>query len=211
MRRACRIYERLDPQPLELLPLLDELATHIGFELDFEREARSADRVRELFARRPARDRAAHPPASTRRKRVLMMELVARHQDHRQGRDRSPPASTRAEVVQDLMRVYVHMIMADGFFQADPHPGNLLVTPDGQLIAARLRPLQGAARGLRPRPVRADVLDDDAERVGDDARLPGARLRDQDRRRPAPSSLIARRMLRAQRHAAASRASSPRR
>ena len=87
-----------------------------------------------------------------------------------------------ADVVQDLMRVYVRMILAAGFFQADPHPGNLMVTPDAQAHPARLRPLEGAARGLRPRPVRADVLDDDAERVGDGARLPGARLRDEDRR-----------------------------
>jgi predicted unusual protein kinase regulating ubiquinone biosynthesis (AarF/ABC1/UbiB family) len=38
------------------------------------------------------------------------------------------------EVLQDLMHVFVHMIMADGFFQADPHPGNLMVTPDGKII-----------------------------------------------------------------------------
>jgi hypothetical protein len=25
LRRICQIYERFDPQPLELLPLLDEL------------------------------------------------------------------------------------------------------------------------------------------------------------------------------------------
>ena len=35
MERACRIYEWVDPQPLELLPLLRELTTHLGFELDF--------------------------------------------------------------------------------------------------------------------------------------------------------------------------------
>jgi predicted unusual protein kinase regulating ubiquinone biosynthesis (AarF/ABC1/UbiB family) len=38
------------------------------------------------------------------------------------------------EVLQDLMHVFVHMIMADGFFQADPHPGNLMVTPEGKII-----------------------------------------------------------------------------
>ncbi|HEY8152558.1 MAG TPA: AarF/UbiB family protein, partial [Myxococcota bacterium] len=46
MRRACRVYEFFDPQPLPLMPLLEELTTHIGFELDFLREADSADRVR---------------------------------------------------------------------------------------------------------------------------------------------------------------------
>jgi predicted unusual protein kinase regulating ubiquinone biosynthesis (AarF/ABC1/UbiB family) len=37
-------------------------------------------------------------------------------------------------VVQDLMRIYVRMILAAGFFQADPHPGNLFVTPDGRIV-----------------------------------------------------------------------------
>ncbi|MCU0670851.1 MAG: AarF/UbiB family protein, partial [Myxococcota bacterium] len=44
LERLCRFYEWFDPQPLELLPLLRELTTHLGFELDFRREARSADR-----------------------------------------------------------------------------------------------------------------------------------------------------------------------
>jgi len=50
MERACRIYEWVDSQPLELLPLLRELTTHVGFELDMQREARSADRVHAMFA-----------------------------------------------------------------------------------------------------------------------------------------------------------------
>jgi predicted unusual protein kinase regulating ubiquinone biosynthesis (AarF/ABC1/UbiB family) len=32
------------------------------------------------------------------------------------------------------MHAFVRMILAEGFFQADPHPGNLLVTPERKLI-----------------------------------------------------------------------------
>jgi aarF domain-containing kinase len=39
-----------------------------------------------------------------------------------------------AQVVQDLMRVYTRMILAAGFFQADPHPGNLFVRPGPELV-----------------------------------------------------------------------------
>ncbi|MEE8164975.1 MAG: AarF/UbiB family protein, partial [Myxococcota bacterium] len=35
---------------------------------------------------------------------------------------------------QDLMHVYVRMILAAGFFQADPHPGNLFVTEEGKIV-----------------------------------------------------------------------------
>jgi predicted unusual protein kinase regulating ubiquinone biosynthesis (AarF/ABC1/UbiB family) len=132
MRRACRVYELFDPQPLPLMPLLTELTTHIGYELDFRREADSAERVKQLFA---DDGRVVVPrifrELSTRR--VLVMELVG-------GLKVTEKAALEAAgldpgaVVQDLMRIYVRMILAAGFFQADPHPGNLFVTPDGRIV-----------------------------------------------------------------------------
>jgi predicted unusual protein kinase regulating ubiquinone biosynthesis (AarF/ABC1/UbiB family) len=132
MRRACRIYEWLDPQPTPLAPLLEELATHIAYELDFQREANSAERVKNLFANNlRVRVPAIYRNHST--SRVLTMEWL-----------RGIKITDRAklievglvprEVMQDLMHIFVHMIMADGFFQADPHPGNLMVTETGEII-----------------------------------------------------------------------------
>ncbi|MDS0276887.1 AarF/ABC1/UbiB kinase family protein [Halomicroarcula sp. S1AR25-4] len=40
----------------------------------------------------------------------------------------------RAELVQRLEEVYIQMIVEDGRFHADPHPGNLAVQPDGTLV-----------------------------------------------------------------------------
>ena len=132
MERACRIYEWVDPQPLELLPLLRELTVHLGFELDFRREARCADRVREIFAHNPhVKIPGIHHELSTGR--LLVMERVS-------GIKITDKAAIEAagldpaDVVQDLMSAYVRMILAAGFFQADPHPGNLMVTRDRQLI-----------------------------------------------------------------------------
>jgi len=125
VRRGCAIYERFDPKPLELLPLLTELTTHLALELDFRREAEAADRIRAIFADDPSVVvPRIHPEWSSRR--VLVMELVG-------GIKPTDAAALRAagiepaDVVQDLMRVYVRMILAAGFFQADPHPGNLFV------------------------------------------------------------------------------------
>lgn len=131
LRWGCRIYEALDPQPMPLSPLVEELAKHIGFELDFRREAASAERVRGLFAGDPGvLVPKVYEDLST--SRVLTMELVSgvkiddRAELVRQGFD-------PAEVMQDLMRIFVRMLMGAGFFHADPHPGNLLVQrgPDG--------------------------------------------------------------------------------
>ena len=127
MRRACRVYEFFDPQPLELLPLLTELTSHIGMELDFRREADNADRIRELFA-----DDAGvivprvHREWSTGK--VLVMELVDGIKvTEKQALEAA--GIDPAEVVQRLMHVFVRMILASGFFQADPHPGNIFVRP----------------------------------------------------------------------------------
>jgi predicted unusual protein kinase regulating ubiquinone biosynthesis (AarF/ABC1/UbiB family) len=136
IRRACRAYERFDPRPLELSPLLEELAKYLELELDFVREARSAARVRELFAEDPGVFvPAVHAELSTRR--VLVMELASGIKvDDKAALEAS--GFSPADVMQDLMRVYVRMIMGAGFFHADPHPGNLLVrrgpTGERQLV-----------------------------------------------------------------------------
>ncbi len=132
LRRACRVYEYFDPQPMELLPLLDELTKHLALELDFVREADNADRVRELFADDPA----IHVPEIHREwcsRRVLTMELMEGMKiTDREALDAAGVG--RAELVQLLLSSYVRMILAQGFFQADPHPGNLFVRPDGGLV-----------------------------------------------------------------------------
>jgi predicted unusual protein kinase regulating ubiquinone biosynthesis (AarF/ABC1/UbiB family) len=132
MRRACAIYEFFDPQPLELMPLLTELTNHLGFELDFEREADSAERVEKLFADNPhVKVPGIHREWST--KRVLVMERVSGMKITDVEGIRAAGLDT-GEVLQDLMDAYVRMILAAGFFQADPHPGNLFVTADRELI-----------------------------------------------------------------------------
>jgi len=40
----------------------------------------------------------------------------------------------RKTLAQRLLQIYVQQILVDGFFHADPHPGNLFVTPAGRII-----------------------------------------------------------------------------
>ena len=131
VRRACRVYEFFDPQPIELLPLLDELNKYLQLELDFEREADNADTIRGLFADDPGvRVPEIHREWSGRR--VITMELL----DGMKVTDLAALEAagvSRRDLVQNLMSIYVRMILAQGFFQADPHPGNLFVAPDGTI------------------------------------------------------------------------------
>jgi predicted unusual protein kinase regulating ubiquinone biosynthesis (AarF/ABC1/UbiB family) len=132
MRRVCRIYEFFDPQPLPLLPLLTELTTHLSYELDFVREADCAERVRDLFADDPhVKVPEMYREWSTTR--VLVMELVSGIKITEKERILAAGLDP-ADVLQDLMHIYVRMILAAGFFQADPHPGNLFVTPTGAVV-----------------------------------------------------------------------------
>ena len=132
MRRACRFYEKFETNPLELMPLLTELTKHLGYELDFCREADSAERVRAMFED----DDAVYVPQIHRElstKRVLVMELVGGMKITDVPSLEAAGLSPR-RVVSELTRVYARMIMGAGFFQADPHPGNLFVRADGQII-----------------------------------------------------------------------------
>ncbi len=132
IRRACAVYEWFDPQPIELLPLLDELNKHLAMELDFAREADNADRIRELFADDPlVRVPHIHREWSTRR--VITMELLG-GMKITDSEALEAAGLSRAAVVQELMSIYVRMILAQGFFQADPHPGNLFVQPGGEIV-----------------------------------------------------------------------------
>jgi predicted unusual protein kinase regulating ubiquinone biosynthesis (AarF/ABC1/UbiB family) len=131
-RRVLRIYERLDPQPLELRPLFDEMQKHLALELDFRREVQSADRVRKLFAdeERVIIPRIHHG-LSTRR--VITMEYV-------EGIKVTDVAALQRSgidprrVVQGLLNIYNRMILAYGFFQADPHPGNIFIQPGPRFV-----------------------------------------------------------------------------
>ena len=132
VRIACRVYEFFDPQPIALLPLLTEITDHTAMELDFRREADSADHVREIFSD----GEGVIVPEIYREwstGRVLTMELV-------EGIKITELEALKAagldpgQVIQDLMQIFVRMIFAAGFFQADPHPGNLMVRPSGDII-----------------------------------------------------------------------------
>ncbi len=132
MARICRVYERFDPQPMPLLPLVREMTEHLALELDFVREVDNAERIRAIFAG----DTTVAIPVVHREwstQRIITMELV-------EGIKITDVEGLRAagldlgHVVNALMSVYVRMIMAAGFFQADPHPGNVFVRPDGQVV-----------------------------------------------------------------------------
>ncbi|MDG5818374.1 AarF/ABC1/UbiB kinase family protein [Natronococcus sp. A-GB7] len=112
--------------------LADEFAKTIREEMDYEREAAMLTEIRSNFA---DDDRILVPEVleSHSGPRVLTMEYVPGTKINdveeldRKGIDRS-------QVAETLQRAYLQMIIDDGVFHADPHPGNLAVTDDGAII-----------------------------------------------------------------------------
>ena len=50
-------------------------------------------------------------------------------------------------LARELFRAYLKQILVDGFFHADPHPGNVLLTDDGRIALLDL----GMVSRLTPR------------------------------------------------------------
>ena len=111
--------------------MLEEFRATILIELDYVQEAQHAAIFRKHFASwRDVYVPRIYPELSTRR--VLVMEYIT-------GLKVTDTAQLTAaghdpkEVVTHLVRTYLKQLLEDGFFHADPHPGNLRVMPDGRL------------------------------------------------------------------------------
>lgn len=110
---------------------LTEFRKSLLQELDYRREAENLATLRANLAEYPN----LHVPAAVAdysTSRVLTMEWV-------QGRkitSLSPLAHLELngrELAEELFRAYLKQILVDGFFHADPHPGNVFVTDDRRL------------------------------------------------------------------------------
>jgi ubiquinone biosynthesis protein len=108
-----------------------EFAFTLRDELDYAAEARHAEQVRRDFADEPALHvPAVFPERSARR--VLTMERL----DGVKVDDAAALAAAgvdRQELARTATRVMLRMVLRNGFYHADPHPGNVLVLPGGRI------------------------------------------------------------------------------
>ena len=107
--------------------LVAELEATVQQEIDYLSEARNAEMFAENFAER----RRIHVPRVVQTRttaRVLTLENVyaIKITDYEAI---TAAGIDRGEVARVLLDTYLKQIFEDGFFHADPHPGNLFVTP----------------------------------------------------------------------------------
>lgn len=115
----------------DLPGLADDYAQTLRDELDYLREGRNAER----FAANFARDRDIHIPRvfwELTTSRVLTLERVRGIKINDLAALDAAHIDRRA-LAQRASHLILHMVFEDGFFHADPHPGNFFVEPGGRI------------------------------------------------------------------------------
>ena len=113
---------------LEFVQMVAEFRRTLAQELDYQREAHNLVRIasnlssfRRIVIPAPVEDFTSS--------RVLTMELI----EGRKITSITPLMRQDFDAIglaRELFRAYLHQIIVDGFFHADPHPGNVLLTDD---------------------------------------------------------------------------------
>ncbi|HEY9641320.1 MAG TPA: AarF/ABC1/UbiB kinase family protein [Coleofasciculaceae cyanobacterium] len=115
----------------DLVGIMDEFGTRIFEEMDYSHEGQNAERFAQLYGHLPD----IYVPRiywQYTQRRVLTMEWIT-------GTKLTQPQEIRDQGIDPTYLIDVgvqcslRQLLEHGFFHADPHPGNLLVTPDGKL------------------------------------------------------------------------------
>jgi ubiquinone biosynthesis protein len=113
---------------IDVEAVFEHLSESLHRELDFRQEARNMERLRDVIATFP---RLAvprlYPDYSS--SRLLVMRDVAGGSI-----TIAPEGQARSEAAVQLLESFYKQIMVDGFFHADPHPGNLMWQPEEERL-----------------------------------------------------------------------------
>jgi ubiquinone biosynthesis protein len=111
--------------------LAEELITSIEAELDYGREVTAATRLRESRgADTGIRIPIVYPELST--DRLLVMDEITGRPVSDTDAIKAVPVPP-AELCRRLLDTFLKQIIQDGYYHADPHPGNVLIDAEGSL------------------------------------------------------------------------------
>lgn len=128
-------------QNYEIKSIADEFCKALEAELDFTREAGFSDELRRNMASSrwfdPTQLVVAKIYWDLTTEKLLVMEwldgvpiLAANLNSDHNGKD---PEQKRREITTVLFRAFFQQLYIDGFFHADPHPGNIFYLHDGRV------------------------------------------------------------------------------
>jgi ubiquinone biosynthesis protein len=127
MQNAARVASRRSDylQSIDLVGMLEEFSSSVLRELDYTGEAYNAFRLTENLAGLPGvHIPIIYPEFST--KRILTIEFI--HGVKINNTEALDQAGLDRELLaKNTLRALIKQLLIDGFFHADPHPGNILV------------------------------------------------------------------------------------
>src|SRR6266496_2256785 len=149
-------------QRYEFTRMLEELRKSLMRELDYRQEAHNLTAIREQLKDFPHLIVPA-PISDYSTSRVLTMDYVPGIKITKM----IPLARMEFNgemLAEELFRAYLNQILVEGFFHADPHPGNVFLTPDHRIALLDL----GMVGRIMPR-LQEDLLHAISEGHGEDA------------------------------------------
>jgi ubiquinone biosynthesis protein len=129
LRRVASIVQRLQRR-IDVRALVTEVTRFIELELDFPREARSTERLAKQLEGMPVVVPRVYSELCG--ENMLVLEYLEGIQVART-QELVAAGHKLSEVARKIGALYGTMIFEQGFFHGDPHPGNLLVLPDGRI------------------------------------------------------------------------------
>ncbi|MGI8508976.1 MAG: ABC1 kinase family protein [Gemmatimonadaceae bacterium] len=133
--KILELAERFFPNPhvRGLHAIVGEFANRIGDEMDFRKEAAYAEDIKANFAYNV---NVAVPIVfdEMTRQRVLVLEYMRGTRIDALGPLIADGRVDPEDLVRKVMQLYVQMMLVDGLFHADPHPGNLLWGDNGRVV-----------------------------------------------------------------------------
>ncbi|MDF1504557.1 AarF/UbiB family protein [Roseisolibacter sp. H3M3-2] len=130
--------------------VLREFSVRVWEEMDFRSEAAYARETRANFAGR-AGVKVPYVVDALVRQRALVLEYVPGTRIDRLQDRVAAGTLDAAELVRRVIELYMQMMLVDGLFHADPHPGNLMVQDDGTIVVLDFGMVVRVERGLRRR------------------------------------------------------------
>lgn len=138
MAVACPLMHWLErhfpnPHVRNARAVIDEFSRRVWEEMDFEREAANATEIGQNFRGNPRIIVPRVIPELVRR-RVLVLEYIEGTRVDRISPRAGESTADPRGVISAVLELYLQMMMVDGLFHADPHPGNILVHADGRIV-----------------------------------------------------------------------------
>jgi len=115
-------------------------------EVSMRQELANLEHFSQAYAQSGVRFPRAYPEVSSDHALVMSFEAGARIDDAQALARMQVPFR---ELMQRLVLFYTEQMLVNGFFHADPHPGNLLINPQGELVLLDFGMVSRIPRGMR--------------------------------------------------------------